>query len=299
MFDDLVIVKGAGDLASGAAYRLFRSGFPVVMTELVCPTVVRRTVAFAEAVFEGRTTVEGVTALLVASPEDALSVARDGAVAVLVDPGAACVARLRPAVLVDAIMAKRNTGTHITDAPVVVGLGPGFRAGGDVHAVVETNRGHWLGRAIFWGEAEPDTGVPAIVGDHGAERVLRAPADGTFAGVRRIGDRVRSGVVLGHVGGAEIRCPFDGYLRGLIHTGVAVRKGMKVGDVDPRATRDHCFTISDKALAVGGGVLEAVLVLLQEAGQPAAALTSTMGVPASSAAMTTRSAPVRRSADAS
>lgn len=299
MFEHLVIVKGAGDLASGVAYRLFRSGFPVIMTELPQPTVVRRTVAFAQAVFDGCTAVEGVSARLVRTAHEALAVAGARDVAVLVDPEAACVAELRPAVLVDGIMAKRNTGTRCDDAPVVVGLGPGFRAGADVHAVVETDRGHRLGRVILCGEAEPDTGVPAVIGGHGADRVLRAPAGGIFRGLRDIGDRVTAGEVLGHVDGAAIPGPFDGYLRGLIHTGVPVRKGMKVGDVDPRATREHCFTISDKALAIGGGVLEAVLFLLDDARHASVAITSTMGASASSAAMTTRSAPDRRSSAAS
>lgn len=299
MFDHLVIVKGAGDLASGAAYRLFRSGFPVIMTELARPTVVRRAVAFAEAVFDGRTTVEGVTALVARTPEDALSVARDGAIAVLVDPDADCVARLRPAALVDAIMAKRNTGTRIEDAPVVIALGPGFCAGADAHAVVETNRGHRLGRVLFHGGAEPDTGVPATVDGHGADRVLRAPADGVFTAVRRIGDLVRRGEVVGHVEGAPVVAPFDGRVRGLIHAGIPVRRAMKIGDVDPRATREHCFTISDKALAIGGGVLEAVLSLGGGSAHVWAPLTSTIGTSAASAAMTTRSAPQRRSTAAS
>jgi xanthine dehydrogenase accessory factor len=263
MFEELVVVKGAGDLASGVAYRLHQSGFTVVMTEIDQPTVVRRSVSFAQAVFDGTTVVEGVRALLVASPAEALAVANARDVAVLVDPHARVVTQLRPAVLVDAIIAKRNTGTRIDDAPVVIGLGPGFRADVDVHAVIETNRGHRLGRVILDGEAECDTGVPAPVGGRGAERVLRAPADGVFIGAAEIGDHVTSEEVLGYVAGEPVRSPFEGCLRGLIQTGLPVLKGMKIGDVDPRATREHCFTISDKALAIGGGVLEAMLYLLE------------------------------------
>lgn len=263
MFEELVVVKGAGDLASGVAYRLHQSGFTVVMTEIDQPTVVRRSVSFAQAVFDGTTVVEGVHALLVASPAEALAVANARDVAVLVDPHAQVVTQLRPAVLVDAIIAKRNTGTRIDDAPVVIGLGPGFRADVDVHAVIETNRGHRLGRVILDGEAEYDTGIPAPVGGHGAERVLRAPADGVFIGAAEIGDHVTSEEVLGYVAGEPVRSPFEGCLRGLIQTGLPVLKGMKIGDVDPRATREHCFTISDKALAIGGGVLEAMLYLLE------------------------------------
>ncbi len=256
-----VVVKGAGDLATGVAYRLHQSGFTVVMTEVAQPTVVRRSVAFAQAVFDGSTVVEGVHARLARTAEEALAVARAREVAVVVDPDAAVVRRLHPAAVIDAIIAKRNTGTRIGDAPIVVGLGPGFRAGRDVHAVVETNRGHRLGRVILDGEAEPDTGVPAPVDGHSSDRVLRAPADGVFVGKRSIGDEVTAGAIVGYVGDTAVRATFEGCLRGLIETGIRVHQGMKIGDVDPRATLEHCFTISDKALAIGGGVLEAVLFL--------------------------------------
>lgn len=256
-----VVVKGAGDLATGVAYRLHQSGFTVITTEIAQPTVVRRTVAFAQAVFDGTCVVEGVRARLVTASEEALIVARAREIAVVVDPDAQVVRRLRPAAVVDAILAKRNTGTRMSDAPVVVGLGPGFRAGLDVHAVVETNRGHRLGRVILDGEAEPDTGVPAPVDGHGADRVLRAPADGVFVGTRPIGDRVVTGSIVGYVGDDPVRSTFAGYLRGIVQSGIRVRAGMKIGDVDPRAAREHCFTISDKALAIGGGVLEAILYL--------------------------------------
>ncbi len=266
MPNPLVVVKGAGDLATGVACRLVRSGFPVVMTEIPSPTVVRRSVAFAQAVFDGETEVEGIRGILAATAADAAAVAHSGRVAVLVDPGAACVAELRPAVLVDAIMAKRNLGTRPGDAAIVIALGPGFRAGRDAHAVIETNRGHNLGRVLLEGEAEPDTGVPAPVGGRGAERVLRAPADGPFRAASAIGDFIAEGQVLGQVEGQSLYAPFDGYLRGLIQSGVEVRAGMKIGDVDPRAAREHCFTVSDKALAIGGGVLEAALCFLQGPG---------------------------------
>lgn len=268
----LVVVKGAGDLASGVAYRLVRAGWSVVMTELPWPTVVRRTVSFAQAVFDGTTSVEALRGRRAADPREARSIAEHGEVAVLVDPSASSLSWLRPDVLVDAIMAKRNTGTRIDDAPAVIGLGPGFRAAVDVHAVVETNRGHRLGRVILRGEAEADTGVPAAVDGHGADRVLRAPADGVLRAVRDIGERVRAGDVLADVADAPLLCPFDGCLRGLVQSGTLVRGGMKVGDVDPRATRDHCFTISDKALAVGGGVLEAALYLLDRSSLTATSL---------------------------
>jgi len=264
MFEDiLVVIKGAGDLASGVGFRLFRCGFPVVMTEIAEPTPVRRPVSFAEAVYVGETSVEGVVAKLVQSIEEIEPVLRQGKIPVIVDPKARVVAALRPRVVVDAIIAKRNVGTRITDAPVVIGLGPGFTAGVDVHAVVETNRGHYLGRVILDGSAEPNTGVPGVVGGYGVERVLRGPTEGRLVPVASIGDFVKKGDLIARVDGEPVIAPFDGVLRGLVRENIAVFKDMKIGDVDPRAARQHCFTISDKALAVGGGVLEAILMLLK------------------------------------
>ena len=264
-FDDLVVIKGAGDLATGVAYRLRRAGFPVVMTEIAQPTVVRRTVSFAQAVFDGTAEVEGMRATLVATTEEARALARRPENAVIVDPQASVIQALQPSIVVDAIVAKRNTGTHIDDAPAVIALGPGFRADRDAHAVIETNRGHRLGRVIWNGEAEPDTGIPGLVDGHGADRVLRAPASGTFLGIRDIGDHVAKDDVVGYVETRPVVAPFDGCLRGLIHSDVHVHRAMKIGDVDPRATVEHCFTISDKALAIGGGVLEAAMYLLSRA----------------------------------
>ncbi len=252
------MVKGAGDLATGVAHRLFRSGFAVVMTELPQPTVIRRPVAFASAVFTGRTTVEGVTAVR-AAPEEAAAATNRGLVTVVVDPQGAVVVALRPWAVIDAILAKRNTGTRLGDAPVVVGLGPGFAAGRDVGYVVETARGHYLGRVIEQGEALPDTGVPGLIDGYGSERVLRSPAHGTFRAARAIGDTVAAGEAVGFVDGLSVPAVIGGVLRGLIHDGLAVAAGQKIGDIDPRGRREYCFTISDKARAVGGGVLEALL----------------------------------------
>ena len=258
-----VVVKGGGDLGAGVAWRLHRCGFRVVVTETEQPTVIRRAVAFASAVYEGAVTVDGVAARLV--EDDALETLgacwEAGEVPVLVDPQATVIERLRPDAVVDAILAKRNTGAHITDAPTVVALGPGFTAGVDCHAVVETNRGHNLGRVLLDGSAEPNTGVPGTVGGESAQRVLRAPVDGIFRGERAIGDLVQAGEVVAHVEGEPIHSQLDGTVRGLLHDGLHVRAGMKSGDVDPRGVVSHCFTISDKALAVGGGVVEAILYL--------------------------------------
>jgi xanthine dehydrogenase accessory factor len=256
------VVKGAGDLATGVAYRLHRVGFHVLMTEVARPTAVRRTVAFSEAVYDGRCKVEGLEAVRVESPLSAWAAFEQGVVAVLVDPEALVIRELRPALVVDAIIAKKNLGTTMGDAPAVVALGPGFCAGVDVHAVVETMRGHDLGRVLWQGEALPNTGVPGEIGGFGAERVLRAPTAGIFTGLRAIGDRVEPGDRVAEVQGEPVRTTIGGVLRGMVRSGLPVTAGFKVADVDPRARPEHCLTISDKALAVAGGVLEAAGVLL-------------------------------------
>jgi xanthine dehydrogenase accessory factor len=262
--DILVVVKGGGDLATGVAHRLHRVGMKVVVTELAQPTVIRRAVAFASAAFEGEVTVEKVVARRVQDATQALALLSEGAIPVLVDSQASVVWELKPTVVVDAIIAKRNTSTQITDAPVVVALGPGFTAGLDAHAVIETNRGHDLGRVILEGQAAPDTGIPGPVMGYTSQRVVRAPGEGVFRGVKAIGDTVEAGDIVARVEGQPVLAPISGVLRGLLADGLVVKEGMKVGDVDPRGVREHCFTISDKARAIGGSVLEAILYLLRE-----------------------------------
>lgn len=257
----LVIIKGAGDIASGIALRLWRSGIRVVMTDLERPTAIRRTVCFSEAIVHGVTTVEGVTARRADSPGHALAILDMGELPVLIDPDGACIQSLRPDAVVDAILAKRNLGTRITDAPAVVGIGPGFTAQVDCHAVVETMRGHTLGRVYYEGSALPNTNVPGLIGGFAGERVLRAPADGVFRQALDIGALVKAGDVAGYVDGSPMTCTIDGVLRGILADGTPVHKGMKAGDVDPRGEQANCTTASDKALAVGGGVLEAILHL--------------------------------------
>lgn len=257
--DYLVVIKGAGDLASGVAYRLKRAGFPLVMTELDRPLLVRRAVSFGEAVFSAETEIEGIKARRVDTAAEARRVAYSELIPVMVDPAASIVTALQPPVLIDAIMAKKNTGTALADAPLVIALGPGFTAGEDCHVVIETNRGHRLGRVIYAGPAEPDTGRPGRVQDRSADRVLRAPVNGRVVGHANIGDMVKAGQVLAEVDGHLLRAPFDGVLRGLVHPTVTVRAGLKIGDLDPRGVASHCYTISEKSLAIGGGVLEAIL----------------------------------------
>jgi xanthine dehydrogenase accessory factor len=257
--DTLVLMKGAGDLASGVAVRLFRCGFRLVMTEIAQPLMVRRTVSFGEAIYEREMQVEGIQAVRVDSSAEAHEAILEGRIPILVDPEAYCRRELFPAVLIDAVMAKHNTGTRIDDAPLVVALGPGFTAGVDCHAVVETNRGHNLGRVIYSGCAEPDTGQPGEIGGKSRERILRAPVPGAVQARAAIGERVREGQALAVVEGRAVLAQIPGVLRGMIRSGVRVGEGVKIGDVDPRAEVSHCYQVSDKALAIAGGVLEAIL----------------------------------------
>lgn len=254
-----ILIKGAGDLATGIAWRLHRCGCAVLMTEIERPTTVRRTVAFSSAVYEGRAEVEGVTARLVQDVQEAWRVIDDGKIPVLVDPPAACKAEFRPDVLVDAVIAKKNTGTKRTDAPLVIGVGPGFCAGQDCDLAVETMRGHTLGKVIEEGCALPNTGVPGEIGGFGKERLIRALAAGTFLPRASIGDRVEKGQIVAECGGVLIPAQMSGVVRGMLKEGLEVEAGMKCGDIDGRCQVSHCFSISDKARAIGGGVLEAVL----------------------------------------
>ena len=264
--DVLVAVKGAGDLATGVIHRLSRAGFAVMATELPQPTVLRRTVAFAEAVTLGQVTVEGIAACRADTVADLRIALASGCVPIVVDPGGMTLKEMQPSVLVEATLTKFNSGITINDAPIVIALGPGYVAGKDVHAVVETNRGHNLGRVYLRGSAEPNTGVPGTIGGYAAERLLRAPCAGRLHGVRQIGEQVHAGEVVAIVtsdeGDAPIIAAISGILRGLVRDDLIVNTGMKVGDIDPRAIREHCFTISDKSRAIGGGVLEAVLYFL-------------------------------------
>jgi xanthine dehydrogenase accessory factor len=231
----------------------------VVILEVEQPLVIRRTVSFAQAVIDGKTAVEEVTSVRAATLGEVRQAWHDGYLPVMVDPEVKVNAELKPDVIIDATMAKRDTGLRCNMAPLTIALGPGFEAGKHADIVIETNRGHDLGRLIFKGEAEPDTGIPAPVGGHGAERVLRAPCAGTVRHVLDIGTEVRKGDVICRVDDQKVAAPFDGIVRGLIMNGRTVPQGLKIGDVDPRPVRTYCYTISDKARALGGSVLEAIL----------------------------------------
>jgi xanthine dehydrogenase accessory factor len=259
--DELVVlIRGAGEMASGVTYRLHQSHFKICMIEIPHPLTVRREVTFSEAIYEGEKEVEGVRAKLISKPEEIEWVWKQGHIPILADPdGKKTRNFLKLDILVDAIMAKKNLGTQVNDAPLVIGLGPGFTAGKDVHIVIETNRGHNLGRMILNGTVEPDTGIPGEIGGYTIERLLRTMKKGIFHPQKSIGDRVNKGSVVAVVDDFPVIAKISGVVRGLLREGVEVKKGMKVGDIDPRGKKESCFTISDKARAIGGGVLEAIL----------------------------------------
>jgi xanthine dehydrogenase accessory factor len=256
----VVLIRGAGEMASGVAHRLHRSHFKICMIEISHPLAVRREVTFSEAIHEGKKEIEGIWAKLISRLEEIELVWKQDAIPILIDPHAK-IARnfLKPDILVDAIMAKKNLGTQENDAPLVIGLGPGFTAGKDVHIVIETNRGNNLGKMILKGTAEPDTGIPGEIGGYTIERLLRTMKKGVFHPQRSIGERVNKGTVVAVVEDFPVIAKISGVVRGLLRDGVEVKKGMKVGDIDPRGKRELCFSISDKARAIGGGVLEAIL----------------------------------------
>lgn len=272
-----IVIRGAGDLATGIAHRLYKAGFRhIIMVELPRPTTVRRTVSFSEAAFTGEHTVENVTAVLVKENasfsemlDEAEKIITAGKIPVVTVPSDEFLMMYHPDIYIDAIVAKWNRGTTIKDGDFVVGIGPGFKAGTDCHVVIETNRGHNLGKVIYDGEAEENTGIPGKVAGHSIDRIIRASGCGIFKGMVKIGDIVKEGQTVGYVipddtaccenpEGIPVKAQMDGIVRGLLNDGVHVKDGWKAGDVDARSERENCFSISDKARAIGGGVLEAV-----------------------------------------
>lgn len=262
--DRFIIVRGAGDLATGTIHRLWSAGFFVMALETGRPAAIRRKAALSEAVYDGRAKVENMKGVRVFAPNEAWPVMSAGCVPVLVDSEGASISELKPAVVVDAILAKKNTGTNRAMAPLTIALGSGFAAGDDVDAVIETMRGHNLGRIIIEGSALPNTGVPGSIRGYAAERVIHAPSAGTIQTIRRIGDLVEKGETLAWIRNGQekiaVGATLDGVLRGLIRSGYPVSKGLKIADIDPRKEeRGNCFTISDKARCIGGSVLELVV----------------------------------------
>lgn len=262
----LIIVRGGGDVATGTIHRLMRCGYPVLVLETGTPSAIRRQVSFSEAVYDGSSEVEGMVCMKVSSLEEAWEKLEAGIVPILIDGSCEILKKVRPWALVDAILAKKNTGTTRDMADKIIALGPGFTAGEDVDLVVETMRGHNLGRLIGSGTALPNTGVPGLVGGKDKERVIHAPAMGILFGRKQIGDQVEKGetiatIITGH-GEVKVEASLTGILRGLIRDGYPVTKGFKIADIDPRDSEyENCFTISDKARAVAGAVLEGLLYL--------------------------------------
>jgi xanthine dehydrogenase accessory factor len=256
----VVLIKGGGEMASAVAHKLARSGFRVCLTEVPSPRAVHRGTSFCEAVYEDEKDVEGVVAKLVSSSEAVRGVWKEGKAALIVDPDASVKDSLSPDILVDAIMAKRNTGTKITDARLVIGLGPGFKVGRDAHLVVETNNSDNLGKVLTTGEAESNTGVPLAISGLTFERVLRSPGEGEFRQVKRMGDLVRGGNVVARVNHQPVTAQIGGVIRALVRDGVKVEPGTKLGEIDPRGDPQLCYTIRPRARTIAGGVLEAIMM---------------------------------------
>lgn len=265
MNGELVIVKGGGDIASGVIQKLHRTGFRVLVLEMDCPTSIRRTVCFSEAVYNGKVEIEGITSVHVKNIVEIYHAWANDFVPVMVDTKEEYIEKFNPIAVVDAIIAKKNTGMHKGIAPITIGIGPGFEAGKDVSVVIESNRGHNMGRLIFEGFSEPNTGMPGNIAGYTTERVLYSPDDGIITLNHEIGDTVKTGDLIGHVNGHSIISKIDGILRGIIREGTYVTKGMKIGDVDPRTEQiKNCYTISDKARAIGGAVLEAIIIEMRK-----------------------------------
>ncbi len=258
------VIKGGGDLASAVAHKLHRSGFKVIITEKKEPKMVRRTVSFGNAVYEGSYTVEGITSRLVNSPSEIEKVLLQNEIPVIIDPKCLILAKLQPKILIDATLAKKNHGTSLSDAPIVIGLGPGFRALENADAVIETKRGHYLGNVLLQGTSIPNTGIPGDIMGYTDERVFRAPIAGRIENRVNIGDTVEKNDPLCYIENEVIRSKIPGVVRGMIHDGLRVKKGEKLGDVDPRADKSYCYSISDKGRTIAGGVLEAILYLLKK-----------------------------------
>ena len=263
---ELVIVRGGGDIATGTIYKLYQSNFDVLVLETTYPSAIRRNVSFCEAVYNQEQKVEDVTITLANSIEEAKALLESKHIALLVDPTCSCLSSFKPLALVDAILAKKNLGTNPSMAPITIALGPGFSAPEDVQAVIETMRGHQLGRIIYEGKAIKNTGVPGSINGYAKERVIHSPAKGIMKNVKHITDTVQKGEIIAYIENDEEQVPvyatMDGLLRGLIRDQYPVTKGFKIADIDPRIEEyNNCFTISDKARCIAGGVLEAILHL--------------------------------------
>jgi xanthine dehydrogenase accessory factor len=268
IMSDIIIIRGGGDIATGVAHRLFRCGYQVVILETNQPTVIRRLVSFAQSIWEANCTVEGVMAEKAENLQDVQHILRSKKIPVLIDPKGLFIHELKPKAVIDAIIAKKNLGTSIDMAPIVIGLGPGFEAGKDAHAIIETNRGHQLGKVIFDGFAEKNTNTPGSIDGFTNERLLRSPKAGLVKLDKDIGDIVKKGEAVATIGNQKVKANIPGVIRGLIADESMVKKDFKIGDIDPRGNTEYCHSISDKARAIAGGVLEALMFLTQKSKNP-------------------------------
>ena len=257
----LVVIRGAGDIATGVAVRLYNAGFNVIMTDIAQPTVIRRSVSFAQCLYCESMEVEGIKAIHAKSCSDINTIHEQNAIAVLVDEDCCSLDTIKPRFVVDAVLAKQNLGTHKQMAPITLALGPGFNAGVDCDAVIETNRGHYLGKIIYQGHAQSNTGIPGNIGGYTYQRVLRAPCEGVMHTKVELGDIVNAGDIVAYVNDTPIEAPISGMVRGLLTQGIKVTEGFKIGDIDPRGKDADYTTVSDKARAISGSVLEAIMYL--------------------------------------
>ena len=261
-YRDIVLIRSGGDISSGIIERLHKCGFKVVVLETGNPSSIRREVSFGEAVYRKKMTINGLTSVLADGIEEMEKILENDEIPVLIDGEGKYISILKPSILIDAILAKKNLGTHINMAPITIGIGPGFFAGKDVHAVIETKRGHHLGEVIYSGEAIKNSGIPGNIGGFTKERVIHSEWEGNIRNISKIGDTVRKGETIALINGNKVLATIDGILRGIIRDGYFVTKGFKIADIDPRMDEyENCFTISDKARSVGGGALEAILTL--------------------------------------
>lgn len=259
---DIVVIRGGGDIATGIGHRLYKAGFKIIIFETSQPLAIRRTVSFCEAIHSKETTVEGVKAVYCKDVDSSLKVIKEGNIPILIDPIGENIQRIKPIAVVDSILAKRNLGTNKSMAPITIGIGPGFTAGVDVDLVVESKRGHNLGKVIYKGPAEANSGIPGNVMGFKEERIIRAVANGNIIWNYRIGDLIEKDQVIGQISGVEIKAEIPGIIRGLIKEGMYVEEGLKIGDIDPRGESVDPMTISDKARAIGGGVLEGIMYMM-------------------------------------
>lgn len=261
---ETVIIRGGGDLATGIAHRLFMAGFKIIILEIKEPTAIRRKVSFCEAIYSGEITVEGVKSILVNSLDEVNEAINNGFIPVLIDEKGEMIKSIKPMAVVDSILAKKNLGTNKELAPITIGVGPGFESGVDVDLVVETIRGHYLGKVLHEGTAAADTGIPGDIMGFKEERIVRAKSSGIIKNFYNIGDSVKKGDPICEIDGTIVYGNLSGTLRGMIKEGLYVKEGLKIGDIDPRGMTEYAYTISEKARAIGGGVLEAIMYLRKE-----------------------------------